>query len=163
MELTIDNWLSYSRRRGDYICGKCLKEYQSKYYKENRDKFLAYRQGHKEQILRQHKEYYKKNKVKIIRNARLHQRKIRLEVLTHYGGDPPKCAHCGIKDIRVLTIDHIKGFKNSLDYEPKEKSQDRKTGNDLYNWLIKNDFPEGYQVLCWNCNYLKLYKNNYSF
>ena len=35
-------------------------------------------------------------------------------------------------------------------------------GMDLVNWLIRNDFPEGFQILCHNCNTAKrTLKNNY--
>ena len=33
---------------------------------------------------------------------------------------------------------------------------------DLVNWLVRNDFPEGFQILCHNCNTAKRTpKNNY--
>jgi hypothetical protein len=28
-------------------------------------------------------------------------------------------------------------------------------GKDLYYWLEDNDFPSGFQILCWNCNFAK--------
>jgi hypothetical protein len=27
-----------------------------------------------------------------------------------------------------------------------------KSGVFLYKWLVDNNYPKGYQVLCWNCN-----------
>jgi hypothetical protein len=30
-------------------------------------------------------------------------------------------------------------------------------GREFYRYLIKNDFPPGYQVLCYNCNSYKEY------
>ena len=37
--------------------------------------------------------------------------------------------------------------------------KDRKIshGVALYRWLKKNNFPEGFQVLCWNCNHAKFF------
>ena len=35
-------------------------------------------------------------------------------------------------------------------------------GIDLVKWLTLNDFPDGFQILCHNCNYAKgMPKNNY--
>jgi len=67
-------------------------------------------------------------------------------VFTHYGGDPPKCTCCGETHMEFLTIDHINGGG----------SKDRKKGligHDFYAWLIRNGYPEGYRVLCMNCNF----------
>lgn len=71
-------------------------------------------------------------------------RKPRRVVFEHYG---KKCVRCGEDDIRVLSIDHINN----------DGAQHRKKldGKPLYPWLIKNEFPEGFQVLCRNCNWLK--------
>jgi hypothetical protein len=30
----------------------------------------------------------------------------------------------------------------------------------LINWIIEHDFPEGFQILCQNCNFTKGMKNN---
>lgn len=70
-------------------------------------------------------------------------RKIRLQVLEHYGGNPPTCSCCGERQIVFLCIDHIGGGGN------KQKRSIRKT---LANWIYSNGFPSGFRVLCWNCN-----------
>ena len=33
-------------------------------------------------------------------------------------------------------------------------------GLDLVNWITRNDFPEGFQILCHNCNHAKGMKKN---
>jgi len=75
----------------------------------------------------------------------------KLEVMSHYSKkiskmNVPCCACCG-EDlaIDILTIDHIKGRKKG----------DKRTGEGLYRYLIRNNFPSGYQVLCFNCNAAK--------
>ena len=40
------------------------------------------------------------------------------------------------------------GYSSSLD------------GYNLYNWIIENNFPEGFKILCHNCNFAKGMKNN---
>lgn len=68
-------------------------------------------------------------------------------VLVHYGGDPPKCVCCGETYLEFLSIDHINGGGR------KHLKQIGCYGQGFYAWLIKNNFPEGYRVLCINCNF----------
>lgn len=60
-------------------------------------------------------------------------------VLAAYGG---ACACCGEAAEEFLTVDHVDG----------REPGDRRRGGDLYAWLIANDFPDGFRLLCWNCN-----------
>lgn len=69
----------------------------------------------------------------------------RLEVLEHYGGNPPKCACCGESTIQFLALDHINGHTKG---EPRG-------GRPIYTWLRKKGFPSGFQILCHNCNLAK--------
>lgn len=73
-------------------------------------------------------------------------RDLRLKALQAYGGTPPKCACCGEKEIKFLSIDHINGGGN---YERKKLSRW------VNQWLKTNNYPKGYQVLCFNCNLAK--------
>jgi hypothetical protein len=69
--------------------------------------------------------------------------RLKLEVFTHYSGGIPKCAICGIDDIRALSIDHVNGGG----------AQHRKSIKvSLHRDLKNKNFPEGYQVLCHNHN-----------
>ena len=73
------------------------------------------------------------------------------EVMTYYTAyfDPnatgPYCRCCKEKVIELLVIDHMK----------KRTKKDNKSGKDFYEYLKENDFPEGYQVLCFSCNFGK--------
>jgi hypothetical protein len=67
----------------------------------------------------------------------------RLKCLIHYGGDPPKCACCGESRIEFLTIDH-----HGVTPDKRFRS-----GDNLYRWIIGKNFPEGFRVLCMNCNH----------
>jgi hypothetical protein len=62
-------------------------------------------------------------------------------VLEHYG---MTCACCGT--IESLTIDHINGDGKRHRQEIGENS------HAIYRWLIKNNFPAGFQTLCGPCN-----------
>lgn len=56
-------------------------------------------------------------------------------------------------DIRILTIDHINGGG------AKHRKQLGNSASRFYRWLIKHNYPEGYQVLCMNCEWIKRYEN----
>ena len=51
----------------------------------------------------------------------LRRQQIRMEVLIHYSGDPPRCMLCGFDKTDCLDLDHIEGLpKQRLwDYSPK--------------------------------------------
>lgn len=69
-------------------------------------------------------------------------RKRRMDVIAHYGG---KCDCCGESQIEFLCIDHTDG-------NGREDRMKHRASTNFYDWLIKNDFPPGYRVLCYNCN-----------
>jgi hypothetical protein len=133
------------------------KEYLKEYYQKNKETIKA----------NSHKNWYGVNHLKNIKRSTEYNRihadrknainrkcynKRRLKVLTHYSNGTVSCKVCGIKDIRVLSIDHING---------NGKAHFRQIGhNRIYDWLIKNNFPEGYQVLCMNHQFIKRHVNN---
>ncbi len=87
-----------------------------------------------------------------IRGKRIIEQQKRL-VISHYSNETMRCVKCGFSDIRALSIDHINGGGR------KHAQELRKVGTIFYRWLIKNNFPEGFQVLCMNCNYIKKVEN----
>jgi hypothetical protein len=64
------------------------------------------------------------------------------QVFEEYGS---RCTCCGLDDVRFLTIDHVNndGFK------------DKFSGTWLIDQVIREAFPERFQLLCWNCNCAK--------
>jgi hypothetical protein len=93
--------------------------------------------------------YQANNYRKYIGTHRKIRTKRKLQCLIAYGGNPPKCACCGEIHIEFLSIDHIHGGGN------KHIKKISREGANFYYWLIKNGFPEGFQVLCYNCNRAK--------
>ena len=128
------------------------------YYQRNRDKKLKYakeyREKNKEKIKQSQQKCYQ-NKIEQYKERRkysgiLTRMRTKCIVMDKYGG---KCNCCYEPRLEFLTIDHINGGGNK---HRKELFGNRKqSGTRFYNWLIKNNFPEGYQVLCWNCNSAK--------
>lgn len=67
-----------------------------------------------------------------------------------YGG---KCVCCGEDELDFLVIDHI----NDNGAEHRKEVNLRV----IYRWLWKNNLPEGFQVLCANCNLSKQIRRSY--
>jgi hypothetical protein len=67
--------------------------------------------------------------------------------LEKYGGIPPKCACCGECHLEFLTIDHMNGGGNVHRKEIGGGS------GGIYRWLRNKKWPDGFRVLCINCNY----------
>ena len=87
----------------------------------------------------------------------------RLRILKHYSkqlsnSDIPCCRCCGENyHIDFLALDHIAGRKQ-MDSEEHLMKLDYKSsmhGIPLHNWIIENNFPKGFQILCQNCNFAK--------
>jgi len=116
--------------------------YWKEYYLKNKDKILA-----------KNRKWGKENKEIVIgygdKNRKRQKEKRderRFEVLSIYGGNPPKCKCCGETEIKFLGIDHING--GGLKHRKEIRGS-------IYVWLEKNNYPNGYQVLCHNCNLAK--------
>ena len=92
--------------------------------------------------------YAKENVLLLKRRVKNHQIKIRNKLLLHYSDGTLKCAKCGFDDVRALEIDHINNDGN------KDR---KKYGRKAYCFYIDlaKKLPEGYQVLCKNCNWIK--------
>lgn len=87
---------------------------------------------------------------KKIDGRKKYQQRVKIEVFSYYSNGTPECAHCGITDIDILCIDHINGGGNT-----HKKSLGEGGRRNFYWWLRREGFPEGYQVLCRNCNWKK--------
>lgn len=150
--------------------------YARQYYLDHKDEILAYRksiplsddhlekmkvrskkyyQDHKEELRNKHREYHETHREEIEENRLLHRderlakdkevrKMIRKNIITHYGG---KCACCGEIRMEFLALDHING--GGVQHR---KSLGIKGGTKFYEWIWKNNFPDGFRILCHNCN-----------
>lgn len=66
-----------------------------------------------------------------------------------YYGLKCACKKCPYPEpgIEFLNVDHINN--DGSEHRKKIKNYD------IYRWLIKENFPPGFQTLCWNCNLAK--------
>lgn len=74
-------------------------------------------------------------------------------VLKHYGNGILACVKCGYSDIDCLTIDHINNDAHH------RQNNGRVGGTTLYRKLRKQNYPQGFQTLCINCNFKKSLEN----
>lgn len=123
---------------------------QKEWYQNNRDKVLEnsrrYYQKHKIKCNETTKKYYQKNKEKCKKREKERRKENKIKVFAAYGG--AKCNICGNIDFDVLVVDHIKGGGCK-----HRRSFSSYAGQVIYNWLIKNNFPEGFRILCRNCDW----------
>jgi hypothetical protein len=83
--------------------------------------------------------------------ARKRHEENRQLALAAYGGT---CACCGESEAAFLAIDHIDGGGN--EHRRSLSGTGRMVGSsNFYAWLRRNDHPDGFTVLCHNCNFAK--------
>lgn len=142
-----------------YRCKECAKKRLHEWYIKNRQKCIdyskQYTKTHSEEHKKTNRRWWRNHPEQTAKYRKIYNEKVHLEVLTHYGGNPPECACCAESHIDFLTIDHINGGGT------KQRAQIKRYGSSFFVWLIKNNFPEGYRVLCYNCNCSK--KGNRGF
>lgn len=104
-----------------------------------------YRATHLEQERARSREWNRNNRPKVYALNKAYRIRKRREVIDAYGG---KCACCSESMFEFLSIDHVDG---------KGNEHRKSIGGNVYliPWLIKNNFPKGFQVLCHNCNQAK--------
>lgn len=91
-----------------------------------------------------HKLWHAKNRIHTLAKQKEYQLKIKLKVFKAYSGNIVQCECCSEQEIKFLSIDHIQGGGT------KHKAEIG--SHKIYFWLINNNFPKGYRVLCHNCN-----------
>ena len=115
---------------------------------------------HPEKVRGLKRKYYVENRAEIRVNQaeyyKRHSQEVRLKVFAHYGPNGEiRCSWPGCEwtDVRALSIDHVNGGGN----------KHRETlgfgygggGWYFYAWLIREGYPEGYQTLCMNHQFVK--------
>ena len=120
-------------------CKKCFAIDNHRRYTESPER--------QEQNRKNAREYYKQNTERVREYARQHNKDLRLAALNAYSDNDPKCACCGERQIEFLAIDHINGGGNE-----HRRSIGCGSGSQTYTWLKTNNYPEGFRVLCHNCN-----------
>jgi hypothetical protein len=139
-------------------CVECIRAYYAEYRKthhenyaqrmrewrkQNRDKVRAYSKKHAPKV----RKAYWDNPEQYRKEAIQKRRRLKDLVYAAYGGYSCRC--CGETTPEFLTIDHINGDGAN------HRRIIGRCGNTLLLWLKKNNFPTGFQILCWNCQWGK--------
>ena len=130
------------------------KGYMRKYYQKNKGKISQIRKSHHQENKERRKElarnYFNSHRDLVLKHQVGYRVKYNLkkkiEVLSFYSDGSLQCKSCGFNDLRALSIDHINGGGS--------RHREIMKG-DTYGWLRRNNFPDGYQVLCMNCQWIK--------
>lgn len=117
-------------------CIQCTKEYNHRHYHE----VLKHDEEYKERVSEYARKWHKKNKKRNNKRVRDRHRELREACIKAYGG---ACDCCGETRYEFLAMDHIDGGG---------RKHRKKVGTKIVRWLVKNEFPEGFRVLCHNCN-----------
>lgn len=114
----------------------------------NRDYYLANR----ERIIARTLKWREENYEKYIEHQKNSNRaaigRLRAETYEKYGG--ARCACCGETEMAFLTLDHVNGGGNR--HRKEIGGSGSGSGEKIYRWLRDQNYPPGFQVLCWNCN-----------
>lgn len=70
-------------------------------------------------------------------------------VFSHYSDGKFICACCSEEKREFLVLDHTNGGGNKHRLE----IQGNGGPNAMYRWIVKNNYPSGFRVLCSNCNH----------
>ncbi len=125
-----------------------------KWQKKNPEKVKIAREKYDKQNPGWKNKYYQENQERLLRKNYERTQKLRRQVLEHYSGKPSKCKLCSYDKIECLDLDHIQGGGNKL-----RKENPRFNYYSWWKWIINNNYPKGFQVLCRNCNWLKHINN----
>lgn len=125
---------------GSWQCRTCLnrknnERYHSRYAKS--DAFKEKRSAHC-------REYYSRTKEQHKLRRKETYFELRTKVLEAYGAF---CKCCGEQRREFLAIDHINN--DGADHRRALRT------TSLTRWLVRNNFPAGFQTLCHNCNMAK--------
>ena len=135
-----------AKRQGN-ICKPCWNKKQKEYRDSNKGKIRVIR----DRAYRKHRdspEWVENEKER----GRDYWASLRHDAIMAYGGY--RCECCGETEPLFLSIDHINNdgaeHRRSLGYK-----EGNGKGAAIYSWLKRNKYPEGFQILCMNCNHGK--------
>ncbi len=129
------------------VCNHCKELKPLSDFCKNKTQKDGYNAICKDCTSKNHATYYRSHREQEKRAHINYKQKLKVEVFTHYGKGKCACIQCGFTDLRALSIDHLNGGGNA---------QRRLIhAANFYVWLKNNDYPEGYQTLCMNCQWIK--------
>jgi len=134
--LNKDNFYAHNDRGGKFraACKTCCNSYLRQY--KQTGSFKEYKRNHS-----------LNNRAKLNAYTKKSRDKAKRLVFQHYSGATiPFCKCCGTTVPEFLTLDHVNNDGAA------DRKQKRRTGSQLCEVLVKEKFPSGFQILCYNCN-----------
>jgi hypothetical protein len=114
-----------------------LAQASHKWYLKNKEKSNQYSRN-----------YYQEHKKRLQLESIKRRRILREKIFAHYGD---RCTCCGETQKEFLSLDHI----NNDGAKHRRELGISTGGNRFYLWVVRNNYPPGLQVLCYNCNLSK--------
>ena len=121
-------------------CIPCYRVRMNASYRKNREKRLANARAN--YAKNPSSKWTPERRARANERAREDRKQYLQFILNHYGA---RCACCGEVEPMFLTIDHVNNDGNV-------KRAEQGVSTRLYKWIVKNGFPDDFQVLCYNCN-----------
>ena len=152
--LTLDNFYKNNRGYGLYSllsdCKKCHSKRTNEWRRKNLERDRENKNKYSRDWRRNHPERAKETRNRC-------NEKLKKDIVAYYSNGKMQCNCCGEQEIKFLTIDHINNDGN----EHRKVIGIKRTsaGQSFYFWLKRNNYPKGFQILCYNCNCGKA-KNN---
>lgn len=126
-------------------CKKCDLTYDRDWYIRNPDRDRIRKRN-----------WSRKNMNKVLEYEKYYHLTQKIIVLQFYSDGKMCCKNCNYdENIDALTIDHINGGGNKI-----SKQYGIERGSRIYHYIIKECFPDGLQVLCMNCQFIKRLNND---
>jgi hypothetical protein len=119
------------------VCVKCNKPNRTPEYKTCLD--CRKRQRRLSKI------WTSKNRDHLRSYGRNRTKTLKLDVISHYSGGKNICSCCGEPNFEFLEIHHTNGGGT------KHRNVVGR-GRDFYAWIVRNNYPDGFTILCANCN-----------
>lgn len=129
-------------------CPKCTKNLPITQFPKSKQKRSGIYPYCKKCCVIKQQNYRILNKEQEQKRDKQRHKETKLMVLKHYGN---KCKCCGETQYEFLSIDHINNDG------AKHRKQIAQEGGirDICVWIIKHNFPNFLQILCYNCNCAK--------
>jgi hypothetical protein len=130
-------------------CRDCTKRRVEAWTEQSKDHVREYASAdyaaNREDRIRQATEWNREHPERRRKTALAHYYKMQHQAIMAYGGY--RCACCGETEPLFLSLDHVNN-----DGKAHRMKLGTLGGTKLYKWLRENEWPEGFQVLCMNCN-----------
>lgn len=129
-------------------CKDCRWKIERGRREKSREYERQYRLTHPSEEKERHRRAYRADPAGHYQKVKEYRARQAAQVFEHYG---TMCVCCGSTE--RLTIDHVDG--NGAEHRADLFGSPLGNADGTYRWLIKNNFPSGFQTLCGTCNQSK--------